>query len=52
MTDPRTQYAIYGSPELIRQVFMNLLDNAVKYSDAGWTPEASLYIATKLVMPP
>ncbi len=35
LADPRTQYAISGSLELIRQVFMNILDNAVKYSDAG-----------------
>jgi signal transduction histidine kinase len=34
LTDPKTQYAISGSVELIRQVFMNILDNAVKYSDA------------------
>ena len=34
LEDPRTQYAIAGSLELIRQVFMNILDNAVKYSDA------------------
>ena len=37
LTDPRTQYAITGSPELMRQVFMNILDNAVKYSDPGTT---------------
>ena len=33
LADPRTRYAISGSLELIRQVFMNILDNAVKCSD-------------------
>lgn len=28
------------------------IENTVKYSDGGETPEAWLYIATKLVMPP
>jgi signal transduction histidine kinase len=33
LTDAKTQYAISGSPELMRQVFMNIFDNAIKYSD-------------------
>ena len=37
LEDRRTQYAVTGSPDLLRQVFMNLFDNAVKYADEGTT---------------
>lgn len=37
LTDRTTQYAVKGSPDLLRQVFMNLIDNAVKYSDPDTT---------------
>jgi len=37
LVDRTTQYAIEGSPDLIRQVFMNLIDNGVKYSDSNST---------------
>ncbi len=33
LTDKRTQYSVPGVPELLRQVFMNLFDNGIKYSD-------------------
>jgi len=29
------QFKVEGNPDLLRQVFMNLVDNAVKYSDKG-----------------
>lgn len=32
LEDRTTQYAVTGSPDLLRQVFMNLFDNAVKYA--------------------
>ncbi|HEX2206151.1 MAG TPA: HAMP domain-containing sensor histidine kinase [Longimicrobium sp.] len=33
LEDRTTQYAVPGAPDLLRQVFMNLFDNAVKYAD-------------------
>ena len=35
LTDRSTQYRVTGNPDLLRQVFMNMFDNAVKYADRG-----------------
>jgi signal transduction histidine kinase len=35
LEDRETQYKVEGNPDLLRQVFMNLFDNAVKYGQPG-----------------
>ena len=35
LTDRETQYKVKGHAALLRQVLMNLFDNAVKYADSG-----------------
>jgi signal transduction histidine kinase len=35
LSDPKTQYVVDGYPALLRQVFMNLFENSLKYSDEG-----------------
>lgn len=35
LTDKVTQYRVDGNPDLLRQVYMNLFDNAVKYGAKG-----------------
>lgn len=37
LEDRDTQYKVTGNPDLLRQVFMNLFDNAVKYGEEGTT---------------
>jgi len=34
LTDKKTQFMVKGHPHLLRQVFMNLFENAIKYGDA------------------
>lgn len=35
LLDRDTQYRVEGRPEALRQVFMNLFDNATKYGDSN-----------------
>lgn len=35
LTNPEDQHKVEGNPELLRQVFMNLFDNGVKYGQRG-----------------
>ncbi|MCI9597074.1 MAG: hypothetical protein HFE75_07235 [Firmicutes bacterium] len=43
LTDLETQATIFGSPDRFRQMMVNLIENAVKYSDTG----GSVWIRTK-----
>lgn len=47
LTDRRTQYKIYVRPELIKQVFINLFDNWVKYGLEGAKVEINPKINAK-----
>lgn len=33
--NPNDQYRVIGNPDLLRQVFMNMIDNAIKYGNSG-----------------
>jgi signal transduction histidine kinase len=41
-TPPATEIVLKGDAELLRRLFMNLLDNAVKYTTSGGTVRAEL----------
>ena len=36
-TEPEEMIPVYADPDRLRQVFINILDNAIKYSTAGGT---------------
>jgi signal transduction histidine kinase len=39
LIDRETQYVVRGHPDMLRQVFVNVIENAVKYSDADTVVE-------------
>lgn len=45
--DRMIQYAVNGPPELLRQVFMNLVDNAIKYSLDGTSIDIKPVVSRK-----
>lgn len=45
--DRHLQNAVYGDPELLRQVFMNIFDNFVKYGEQNSTVEVKHWIQKK-----
>jgi signal transduction histidine kinase len=47
LLDKWTQYRVEGNPDLLRQVFMNLFDNAVKYGDRGTKVEIKPWVQAK-----
>jgi signal transduction histidine kinase len=52
LTDPTTQYRIFARPELLRQVFMNLFDNWLKYGqgDQKVTVTPKVNISNELII--
>jgi len=47
LDDPKTQYKVYLRPELLRQVFMNLCDNWLKYGQSNQTITISPAVNSK-----
>ncbi len=47
LDDPKSQYWVNGSRDLLRQVFMNLFDNAAKYADNGTKVNVSTRVQRK-----
>ena len=49
-TEPETPCPVFADKNRIRQVFVNLLDNALKYSSAGGTIRVALCCAQELAL--